>query len=547
MTCVAEICSNHFRSVVDATRAGLMLYVSIFVELLRSRPALAVWIAALVQAGLWLFVPALFYWAPPGDVAAVVTVGHEFQLGTYLGPPLAFWIADIAFTLAGNSMVGVYLLSQVCVVVTYWAVFALGRLIVGPHHAALAVLLMVGISTFAVPTPDFGPVILTMPLWALILLHYWRAVGEGRRGYWVALAVEIGLLLLTTYAGLLLMGLVVLFTLMNTRARATLGSTDPWLAGIVALIVMFPHLLWLADSGEGVMPLLSRLRTPESVTGNFSAWLKQMALIIAAHTGLAVMVALVVGWPWAKHEPAPVIVRRPVDPFGRQFVYFFAIVPALAATFAAVLVGWSSPFGGVAPLVILSGLAVMVAAGDEVEFSHQHVVISAWFGLLFVPPAMAVVALLALPWLGVEVAINQPAKSMAQFFADSYQRRVGAPLPIVAGDPRLAALLAIGAPSRPSLYLDATPERSPWVTMDDIKAKGAIIVWQSSDTAGAPPPDIKERFPDMVPEVPPRAFARPVQGRLPLLRIGWALIRPQGQPIVEAPLPAIVRPATPAR
>src|SRR3954447_26532040 len=38
-------------------RAGLMLYVSIFVELLRSRPALAVWIAALVQASLWFLVP----------------------------------------------------------------------------------------------------------------------------------------------------------------------------------------------------------------------------------------------------------------------------------------------------------------------------------------------------------------------------------------------------------------------------------------------------------------------------------------------------------
>jgi hypothetical protein len=29
-----------------------------------------------------------------------------------------------------------------------------------------------------------------------------------------------------------------------------------------------------------------------------------------------------------------------------------------------------------------------------------------------------------------------------------------------------------------------------------------------------------------VPEVP-RAFERPVQGQLPLLRIGWAVIRPQ--------------------
>src|SRR4029077_296202 len=209
-----------------------------FVELLRSRPALAVWSAALIQAGLWTFVPTIFYWAPPGDLATVIAVGHEFQLGTYLGPPLAFWLADIVFTLTGNSLFGVYVLSQVCVVVTYWAVFALGRAVVGPQHAALAVLLMVGISAFSVPTPEFGPVILTMPLWAIILLHYWRAVGEGRRGYWVALAVEVGLLLLTTYGGLLLVGLLVLFTLVNRRARATLGSTDPWLAGIVAVMVM---------------------------------------------------------------------------------------------------------------------------------------------------------------------------------------------------------------------------------------------------------------------------------------------------------------------
>ena len=90
----------------------------------------------------------------------------------------------------------------------------------------------------------------------------------------------------------------------------------------------------------------------------------------------------------------------------------------------------------------------------------------------------------------------------------------------------MAALVSIGAPSRPSLFLDATPERSPWVTMNDVKTKGAIIVWPTNDTSGTPPPEIKQRFPDIVPEVP-RAFERPVQGSLPLLRIGWALIRPQ--------------------
>ena len=374
-----------------------MLYVSIFVELLRSRPALAVWIAALAQAALWTLVPTLFYSGPPGDLPFVLAIGNELQLGTYLGPPLAFWLAEGAYVLAGNSLFGVYLLSQICVVVTYWAVFALGRSIVGAQHAALAVLLMVGISAFTVPTPDFGPVTLTMALWSLILLHYWRAVNEGRRGYWVALAVEIGLLFLTTYAGLLLLAVLALFTAVNKRARAAMRSTDPWLASLVALVVLFPHLLWLSETGEGLMTRLMRLRTPESVIDNFNAWLRQIAFILAAHAGLAVLVSAVVGWPWTRREPSPVIVREPVEPFARQFIIYFAIVPALAATIVAVLAGWPAPVGGIAPLVVLSGLAVVLLAGNGIELSHQHIVIAAWFGLLLVPPVLAVIAVFALP------------------------------------------------------------------------------------------------------------------------------------------------------
>jgi hypothetical protein len=76
--------------------------------------------------------------------------------------------------------------------------------------------------------------------------------------------------------------------------------------------------------------------------------------------------------------------------------------------------------------------------------------------------------------------------------------------------------------------LSDAPARSPWVSADAIRTKGAIVVWPTTDTAGTPPAALKERFPDLVPEVP-RAFERSVQGQLPLLRIGWALIRPQSE------------------
>ena len=78
-----------------------MHYVSLLIEFLRGRPAVVFWTVALTQAALWTFIPALFYSAPPGEVPMLLAIGHEFVLGSYLGPPLAFWLGEIAFRIAG--------------------------------------------------------------------------------------------------------------------------------------------------------------------------------------------------------------------------------------------------------------------------------------------------------------------------------------------------------------------------------------------------------------------------------------------------------------
>ena len=289
-----------------------------------------------------LFRSTFFYAAPPGDLPEFIAVGHEFQMGTYLGPPLAYWLAELALNLAGGQMIGVYVLSQACVLVTYWAVFKLGHSMVGERQAALAVLLMVGVSVFTVPTPEFGPAILAMPLWALVLLHSWYAIGQGRRPYWFALAIEIGLLLLTTYFGLIFFALLVAFTLMTARGRAALNSVDPWIAAVVILVVMFPHLLWLESEGDLLVAAVARLRSAEAVDANLLTWMRLAAGLIMAHAGLGLLVVLASGWPIARRGDVPLIVRRPVDPLARKFVYFFALMPPLMATVVTVLVGRSA-------------------------------------------------------------------------------------------------------------------------------------------------------------------------------------------------------------
>src|SRR6266849_6865441 len=104
-----------------------MRFTSLIVELIRARPRLMLWLVVLLQAALWLIVPLTIYRSPPGDLATVLAYGREYQMGTDLGPPLAFWLADIAFRAAGNHMFGVYLLAQLCSIVTFLALYLLAR------------------------------------------------------------------------------------------------------------------------------------------------------------------------------------------------------------------------------------------------------------------------------------------------------------------------------------------------------------------------------------------------------------------------------------
>ena len=133
-----------------------MRFTSLIVELVRARPRLIFWIVVLSQAAIWFVLPVLLYDSPPGDMATVLAFGREYQLGSHLGPPLAFWAADIAFRFAGNHLFGIYLLSQVCFVVTFWVLFALSRTIVGGPQAILVVLLTATLLAFSFAGIEFG-------------------------------------------------------------------------------------------------------------------------------------------------------------------------------------------------------------------------------------------------------------------------------------------------------------------------------------------------------------------------------------------------------
>jgi hypothetical protein len=502
-----------------------MRFTSLIIELIRARPRLVVWLVVLFQAALWLIVPLLLYRSPPDDLATVLAYGREYQVGTDLGPPLAFWLADIAFRLAGNHIFGVYLLAQLCFIATFWALYSLGRAIVGSQQAVLAVLLTLTVTAFSSPGVEFGPLVLARPLWALLLLHSWQIIGQGRRNAWFALSIEAGLLLLTTSAAIGLLLLVVGFALATARGRRTLISFDPLFALLVIVVLALPWLIWLIRADTIAMPPLPRV---EDLSARAAHWGVLLGFLLAAMSGIVLLVILNSPRFTRNPEEAPIIFRPPVDPLARRFVYFFALAPALAGSLIAGLFDLDGVVGGAGIALLMSGLAVIVATDDLIHLRRQRLLRSVWAAAIVAPALATLATTLFLPWAGTaEVATSLPAISIARFFADNFERRTNRPLRAVAGDPQIATLIGMDS-ARPHLFLDATPARTPWLTPAKFNELGGVVVWRASDTAGTPPDELAKRFPGIVPEIP-RAFERLVTGRQGLLRIGWAIVRPKAQ------------------
>jgi hypothetical protein len=500
-----------------------MRFTSLVVELIRARPRLVVWLVVLLQAALWLVLPVLLYRSPPGELATVLAFGREYQVGTYFGPPLAFWLADIAFRAVGNHMFGVYLLAQLCSIATFWTLYLLARAVVGGQQAVLAVLLTITIVAFSSPGAEFGPLVLARPLWALLLLHSWQLIGQGRRNVWFAWSIEAGLLLLTTSAAVVLLALLAGFALATPRGRRMLMSFDPLFALLVIVVLALPYLVWLIRADTLALPPWPGIA---DLSGRVQHWVGLLGGLLFALSGMVLLAVVNSGWFGRNREEVPIIYRPPVDPLARDFVYCLAVGPVLAGSLIAGLFNLDRVTGGAGIALMMSGLAVIVVTGDLVYLRRQRLLRSIWAAAIAAPALAVIAAALFLPWTGSgEVATSLPASSIARFFGDSFERRTNQRLRAVGGDAQLASLISLDK-GRPHLFLDAAPERTPWLSMAKFNETGGVVVWRASDTEGTPPADIAQRFPGLVPEVP-RAFDWLVSGRQPLLRVGWAIVRPK--------------------
>jgi 4-amino-4-deoxy-L-arabinose transferase-like glycosyltransferase len=173
--------------------------------------------------------------------------GREWVVATFKHPNLPGLVLEPTRLITGAVGWPAFLVSQLFIAITFWAVFALGRELMDSRRALAGTLLLTGIYFFSWPTPEFNHNVAQMPLWALIMLMLWRAGTRGHWLSWLLLGVFAGLSLWAKYSSGVLLAIAAAWILWDADARKKILTPGPWLALLAFVLVAAPQALWLIE------------------------------------------------------------------------------------------------------------------------------------------------------------------------------------------------------------------------------------------------------------------------------------------------------------
>ena len=147
-------------------------------EYARRAPGTCLAVVLALHVAIWTALPALLSHNLQLDLVEDLALGREWQLGYWKHPPLPWWVADLTYRATGDVH-AVYILGPLAAAACMYAVWLLGRDIVGGFQSLIAVLALEGIHFFNFSVPKFAHDQMQLPFWAMTALFLYGALTRG--------------------------------------------------------------------------------------------------------------------------------------------------------------------------------------------------------------------------------------------------------------------------------------------------------------------------------------------------------------------------------
>ena len=149
---------------------------------------------------IWTLVPTLTNNNLPLDTIEALAWGSNLDWGFNKHPPMSALLVEIFYQIFGAQDWAYYLLSQICVIISFFVVFKLAEeFFENKVFCLLSVLLLEGIYFYNFTTPEFNVNVCLMPFWALSILFLWRGFKDNKITDWLLMGLFGGLGFMSKY------------------------------------------------------------------------------------------------------------------------------------------------------------------------------------------------------------------------------------------------------------------------------------------------------------------------------------------------------------
>jgi hypothetical protein len=432
----------------------------------------------ILHACFWISLALLMEGSIRLDVAEGIIGGPEWQISYLRHPPFSTWLTGLTWRFGSLRYFALFALGQILMLSGLVVIVRLLRKTdneQGIWPVALAFLLL----PFATYIPfQVNHNLGVTPFWALTLLVAWFAFEHGLKRHWVLFGLVVGLGVWAKYAIFHLVAPLGILFLCVPSWRAQLRTSGPWLATLVGLAIILPH---LTDSlTKGASTISFALRAEGGSLPKRLAYMGEFAIDALLYNLLMLaIVCLLLGWSNVRAG-----VRRFIDnlPISR-----FDLFVAIAALGPIVLIMIFAPLGIRPRLLWLTPISMsfVLLWGRIANLAPQPLSLRKLN--LWAPATLCLGLIYVIVRLVAPLTSNPPmypdidGPGMALMAQEKWNQSQPGPIPYIVsfGNQRgrqAAGSIAFDLPYRVKVLENNSTLDSPWINLEDVKRRGALVI-----------------------------------------------------------------------